>query len=94
MQETTPVPQPPSGEKGLGFIWRLAQIVLVMAAAYLYFYAGSLAGLLQRDRLFSNPHTEVLIKVILVGIGIGLCVGMAIKDLCGHLRRGGSRSQR
>ncbi len=72
---------PPSGDKGLGLIWRLAQIVLVLAAAYLYFFAGSFAGLLQRDRLFSNPHTWPLIQAVFVGLGIGVCLGLAVKDL-------------
>jgi hypothetical protein len=79
MQET---PQtPPAEDKGLGAIWRLAQIVLVLAASYLYFQLGSFGGLLQRDRLFGNAHTWPLVQAVLVGAAIGLCLGLALKDL-------------
>jgi hypothetical protein len=80
MQDTPQTP-PPAEDKGLGVIWRLAQIVLVLAAAYLYFMLGSFGGLLQRDRLFGNPHTWPLIQAALVGLGLGLCIGLALKDL-------------
>lgn len=62
-------------------IWRLAQVVLVLAAAYLYFMLRSFGGLLQRDRLIGNPHTTPLIQAVLVGLGIGICIGLALKDL-------------
>jgi hypothetical protein len=62
-------------------IWRLAQIVLVLAAMYLYFTVRSFGGLLQRDRLFGNPHTGGLVQAIIVGLALGLCIGLALKDL-------------
>lgn len=61
-------------------IWRLAQIVLVLAASYLYFYAGSFGGILQQNRLLITPHTDLLIKAALTGLGVGLCIGLALKN--------------
>ena len=75
------IPTSPSDGKGLGAIWRLAQVVLVLAAAYLYFMLGSFGAVLQRDRLFSNDHTWPLIQSALVGVALGLCIGLALKDL-------------
>jgi ABC-type arginine/histidine transport system permease subunit len=64
---------------GASLTWRLTQIVLVLAAAYLYILFASVGGLLQRDRLMSNPHMTAMIQVALLGIGIGLCIGFALK---------------
>jgi hypothetical protein len=72
---------PSSASKDWGIVWRLAQIVLVLAAAYLYFYLGSFAGFLQQERIFGNPHAMLLIKLALVGIGAGICLGLATKNL-------------
>ena len=62
-------------------IWRLAQIVLVLAAALLYVAYGSFGGELQTSRLMLWPHTVLLVKAILIGLGIGVCIGLALKDL-------------
>lgn len=62
-------------------IWRLAQIVLVLAAALLYFALGRFGGDLQAARAMAWPHTVMLVKSILIGLGIGLCLGLALKDL-------------
>jgi hypothetical protein len=61
-------------------IWRLAQVVLVLAAALLFLRVASFGNQLQQARLFFNPHTGLLIQAALVGIGLGVCVGLAIKD--------------
>jgi|GEM_PF-6216629 len=61
-------------------IWRLAQIVLVLAAAYLYFYFGSFAAALQQLRVFGTPHGAFLLRLVVVGVGMGLCIGFALKD--------------
>jgi len=71
----------PAADTGLGAIWRLAQVVLAIASAYLYFMLGSFGAVLQRDRLFSNDHTGLLVQSALVGVALGLCLGLALKDL-------------
>ena len=87
MQNTIETPSetttPPSLEKrnSPSLTWRLAQIVLVLAASYLYILFASIGGLLQRDRLMSNPHMTAMIETALIGIGIGLCIGFALKNL-------------
>lgn len=77
----TPVQTPPAIEKHSrpSLTWRLAQIVLVLAASYLYIIFGSIGGVLQRDRLMGNPHMTAMIQTALLGIGIGLCIGLALK---------------
>ena len=81
MEETVKTPSASERFLPSTLIWRLAQIVLILAACYLYILVGSFGGLLQRDRLFGNPHTVPLVKAVLVGLGIGVCIGLAIKDL-------------
>ena len=78
--EEQATPPPPVVHRGMGLVWRLAQIVLVLAAAYLYFFLGSFGGRLHDDRLWGNPHTWPLVQAALVGAGIGLCIGLALKD--------------
>ncbi len=77
-----PLQTPPSLEErsSSSLTWRLAQIVLVLAASYLYILFSSIGGLLQRDRLMSNPHMVPMIQTALLGIGIGLCIGFALKS--------------
>ena len=81
MQEEAKKPSLGDRVLSTALIWRLAQVVLALAAAYLYFIVGSFGARLQQDRIFGNPHTGALIQTVLVGIGLGLCVGLAIKDL-------------
>jgi hypothetical protein len=84
MQEDNTVQTPPPPSKkdtGASLIWRMAQIVLVLAASYFYFLFGSVGGILQRDRLIGNEHTVPLIQTALLGIAIGLCIGLALKNL-------------
>ena len=70
------------GERILGTanIWRLAQVVLILAAAYFYMGVGSFAAQIQQHRLFFEPHTALLLRLTALGIGIGLCIGLALKD--------------
>ncbi len=65
---------------GTATIWRLAQIVLILAAAYLYLLIPSFGGVLQGQRITSEPHTANLLKLAGIGVGIGLCIGLALKD--------------
>jgi hypothetical protein len=72
----------PAGQRiSNGMIWRLAQIVLVLAAMYLYFLLGSYGVSLWESRLTLMPHTSLLIKAILNGLALGLCIGLALKNL-------------
>lgn len=68
-------------DKGLGAIWRLAQVVFALATAFFYFQLGSFGAVLQRDRLFSNEHTGLLVQSALLGLALGICLGFALKDL-------------
>lgn len=74
---------PPPGRQGISnsMIWRLAQIVLVLAAMYLYFLLGSYGVRLWEARLTLMPHSSLLIKAILNGLALGLCLGLALKNL-------------
>lgn len=83
MDDATKAPSVINRIFSTALIWRLAQIVLILVACYLYFSLGSFGGLLQRDRLMGNPHTVPLLKAALVGVGMGLCIGLALKDLTG-----------
>lgn len=80
MQEETKKPSLGDQVLSTALIWRLAQVVLVLAAAYLYFLVSSFGGNLQQARLFSTPHTGLLIQLAAVGVALGLCVGLALKD--------------
>jgi hypothetical protein len=62
-------------------IWRLAQVVFVLAAALLYLEFGRFGAELQTTRAMSVPHLSGLLKLILVGLGIGICIGLALKNL-------------
>ena len=81
MQEEPKKPSPADKLLSTAVIWRLTQVVLVLAAAYLYFSLGSFGGLLQQNRLIGNPHSRELLQAVLVGIALGLCLGFALKDL-------------
>jgi hypothetical protein len=82
MPSETPEPTPPAIEKhsSPSLTWRLAQIVLVLAASYLYILFANIGGVLQRARLMSEPHTSAIVQTALLGIGIGLCIGFALKS--------------
>ncbi len=81
MQDHVETPKSDNKDMGSTLTWRLTQIVLVLAASYLYFLFASIGGLLQRDRLFANPHTGAILQTAALGVGIGICIGFALKNL-------------